>query len=70
MFNGEHGDNAMTIERLSKQAQNHANATGEAMAIFNLNRVGAPMLVIRAATSFPGENRMIAGPFHPQKQEA
>jgi hypothetical protein len=40
------------------------------MAVFNLNRVGAPMYVIRAADSFPGENRMVAGPFAPQPQTA
>ena len=59
-----------TLDRVSKQAQNHASRTGDSMAVFNLNRVGAPMYVIRAADSFPGENRMVAGPFAPQPQTA
>ena len=58
----------MTIERLTKQAQAHANNLAQPMAVFNLNRVGSPLYVIRHANSFPNENRIIAGPFQPQKQ--
>lgn len=56
------------IEQLSKQAQRHANAQGKAYAVFNLNRIGAPMYVIRPADSFPNEDRMVAGPFIPQPE--
>jgi len=42
----------------------------ESVAVFNLNTVGARMLVIRAADSFAGEQRMVAGPFNPQPVEA
>ena len=58
------------LNRISKQAQNHANRIGDSMAVFNLNRIGAPMYVIRAADSFTGENRMVAGPFAPQPETA
>ena len=54
------------IEQLSKQAQRYANGQQIPMAVFNLNRIGAPMYVIRPADSFPTENRMVAGPFMPQ----
>lgn len=54
------------IEQLAKQAQRYANAQGEAYAVFNLNRIGSPMYVIRPADSFPNEDRMVAGPFIPQ----
>ena len=58
------------LARVTKQAQNHANRTGDSVAVFNLNRVGAPMYVIRAADSFTDENRMVAGPFAPQPETA
>ena len=58
------------IEQLSKQAQRYANSQQIPMAVFNLNRVGAPMYVIRPADSFPNENRMVAGPFVPQLETA
>lgn len=53
------------LEQIKREAQNSANRSGDAMAVFNLNTVGARMLVIRASDSFPGENRMVAGPFEP-----
>jgi hypothetical protein len=54
------------IDQLSKQAQRYANAHNQTYAVFNLNRIGSPMYVIRPADSFPGEDRMVAGPFTPQ----
>ncbi len=53
------------LDRLKARAQAAADRDGVAAAVFNLNRVGARMLVIRAADSFPGEGRMVAGPFAP-----
>jgi hypothetical protein len=58
------------IEQLSKQAQRYANGQQIPMAVFNLNRIGAPMYVIRPADSFPNENRMITGPFQPECEPA
>jgi hypothetical protein len=56
------------IEQLSKQAQRYASQLNQPMAVFNLNRIGSPMYVIRPADSFPNEDRMIAGPFMPQPE--
>ncbi len=53
------------LEQVKRQAQSTADRTGESVAVFNLNMSGARMLVIRAAGSFAGENRMVAGPFTP-----
>jgi hypothetical protein len=53
------------LEQVKRQAQATADRTGESCAVFNLNLSGARMLVIRAADSFAGENRMVAGPFIP-----
>lgn len=53
------------LEQVKRQAQSAANRDGEPTAVFNLNTVGARMLVIRAADSFASENRMVAGPFIP-----
>jgi hypothetical protein len=33
------------------------------LAVFNLNTIGAALYVVRAADSFVGENRLVAGPF-------
>lgn len=53
------------LERLKREAQSSANRSGESRAVFNLNKAGLRLLVIRAADSFAGENRLIAGPFEP-----
>ena len=53
------------LEQIIRQAQATANRDGHAVAVFNLNTVGARMLVIRDADSFTGEKRMVAGPFQP-----
>lgn len=53
------------LEQIKRQAQATADRDGQPCAVFNLNTVGARMLVIRAADSFAGENRMVAGPFVP-----
>lgn len=58
------------LQRLSADAQATANRTGLAMAIFNLNRAGRRLLVIREADSFPGEERLYAGPFNPEREAA
>ena len=50
------------FEQVKRQAQATADRTSEPVAVFNLNMSGARMLVIRAADSFAGENRMVAGP--------
>jgi hypothetical protein len=55
---------------IAKQAQRHANRTGDSVAVFNLNRVGAPMYVIRAADSFAAERRAVTGVFEPQPETA
>ena len=57
----------MTLERIAGDAQRTANRSGLPMAVFNLNRAGRALYVIREADSFPGENRLSAGPFEPQK---
>jgi hypothetical protein len=54
------------MQQIIRQAQSSANRDGESVAVFNLNTVGARMLVIRKADSFAGENRMVAGPFNPE----
>ena len=54
------------LERLERDAQAAANREGVAMAVFNLNRIGRRLLVIRPADSFPGEERMRSGPFQPE----
>ena len=56
----------LSLEKLSRDAQQTANNTGKPCAVFNLNRIGTPLYVIRDADSFPNENRMVAGPFNPQ----
>ena len=53
------------FERICADARFTADRTGRAMAVFNLNRAGRALYVIREADSFPGENRMAAGPFNP-----
>jgi hypothetical protein len=58
------------LERLARDAQATADRTRAAMAVFNLNRSGRRLLVIRDADSFAGENRLVAGPFAPQSKEA
>lgn len=55
------------LERLSAQAQQSANARGATLAIYNLNRVGAPMYVIRSYE--PDATDHVAGPFHPSEGE-
>lgn len=54
------------LEQIKRQAQAAANRDRESVAVFNLNKSGARMLVIRAADSFAGEDRMVAGPFNPE----
>ncbi len=54
------------LERVSHDAQTTANRNMDTVAVFNLNMAGKAMYVIRDANSFPGENRMVAGPFLPQ----
>lgn len=56
----------MSIILLSQKAQRAANREGKPYAVFNLNRVGQALYVIREAGSFPGENRMVLGPFEPE----
>jgi len=53
------------LEQAKAGAQRAADREGAPYAVFNLNMSGARMLVIRAADSFAGENRMVAGPFEP-----
>ncbi len=53
------------LEQVKRQAQATADRDGEPVAVFNLNLSGARMLVIRAAGSFAGEDRTVAGPFVP-----
>ena len=53
------------LEQIKRQAQATADRERHAVAVFNLNTVGARMLVIRDVDSFAGENRMVAGPFNP-----
>lgn len=54
------------LEKIANRAQNAANRDGVPYAVFNLNKVGARMLVIRPSDSFPDEDRMVAGPFIPE----
>ncbi len=56
------------LEQLARDAQAAADRAGAAMAVFNLNRAGRRLLVIRDADSFAGENRLVAGPFAPQSE--
>jgi hypothetical protein len=58
------------LERITRDAQSTANRTGLAMAVFNLNRVGSALYVIREADSFPDENRLVAGPFGPTEDDS
>lgn len=53
------------LDRLSAQAQQSANTRGAALAIYNLNRVGAPMYVIRSYE--PDATDHVAGPFYPNE---
>ena len=55
----------LELQRLEQSAQASATRSGQAMAVFNLNMAGRRLLVIRSADSFPGEGRMVAGPFNP-----
>ena len=57
--------NPTQLDRLSAQAQQSANARGVALAIYNLNRVGAPMYVIRSYE--PDATDQVAGPFYPNE---
>lgn len=56
----------MNFESCKAQAQRYADTNRVPYAVFNLNRVGVPMYVVRNADSFPGEDRMVAGPFEPK----
>lgn len=51
------------LERLSKQAQQSADSRGAILAIYNLNRIGAAMYVIRLYE--PKATDHVAGPFYP-----
>lgn len=51
------------LERLSAQAQTSANARNTVLAIYNLNRVGAAMYVIRSYELNATDH--VAGPFYP-----
>jgi len=53
------------LKRLEAMAQRYADENGVAYAVFNLNRVGSRMLVVRKADSFKDENRMVSGPYEP-----
>lgn len=55
------------LERLERDARRAARP-GSPTAVFNLNRVGRRLLVIRSADAFPGEDRMVAGPFHADQE--
>lgn len=50
--------------QLERDAQRTANRDGAPMAIYNLNRVGAAMLVIRSVARMNGD-APYAGPFYP-----
>jgi len=39
----------MSLDRISAEAQRLANRDGKPFAVYNLNRIGAPMYVIRSA---------------------
>lgn len=57
--------NDIQLDRVKRQAQATADRDGAPCAVFNLNKAGSRLLVIRAADSFAGEDRMVAGPFTP-----
>lgn len=50
----------MSLEQIKRQAQAAANREGKPYGVFNLNRIGTAMYVIRDIDAFPGENRMVA----------
>ena len=53
------------LNALISRAKAAATDNGMPYAVFNLNRVGARMLVVRPAHSFPAD-AVAAGPFNPE----
>ena len=53
------------LTNLIARAKAAATDNGMPYAVFNLNRVGARMLVVRPAHSFPAD-AVAAGPFNPE----
>lgn len=47
------------LEQIKKQAQREADRTGLSMGVFNLNRVGSALYVVREVDAFRGENRLV-----------
>jgi hypothetical protein len=56
------------LQQIERDAQRTANREGKPCAVFNLNRAGSRLLVIRDANAFAGEDRLVSGPFEPKPQ--
>jgi hypothetical protein len=53
------------LAQLAARAQSAANANAAPYAVFNLNRNGPRMLVVRPAGNITAADTVAAGPFHP-----
>jgi hypothetical protein len=53
------------LNALISRAKTAATDNGAPYAVFNLNRIGARMLVVRPAGNITGADAVAAGPFNP-----